>query len=254
MKIKNPLILLFTLISTLIATAQAPKADIITSDEGNITIQPITHGTLVLEWKGKTIYVDPYGGADAFKGLATPDIILITDIHGDHLNLETLKGLDTKKAVFVVPPAVADILKKEGYEKQLAIVRNGGMHIEGEIFINAMPMYNLPEDNTSRHPRGRGNGYFLNLGGKGIYISGDTEDIREMRKLIGVDVAFICMNLPYTMSVEQAASAVLEFKPKIVYPYHYRGNPDMSDTEVFKKLVNDKNQKIEVRLRDWYSN
>ena len=252
MKLKAPLTLitLFFIVCTLYG--QRPKADIVASNDGDIVIQPITHGTLVLQWKGQTIYVDPYGGAEKFKGLAKPDLILITDIHGDHLNMNTLDGLDTQGATFIVPPAVAEKLKKK-YEKQLAIVKNGGMHVEGEIFISALPMYNLPEDTTSRHPRGRGNGYFLNLGGKGIYISGDTEDIREMRRLIGVDIAFVCMNLPYTMDIEAAASAVLEFKPKIVYPYHYRGKPDMSDTEAFKKLVNAKSSKIEVRLRDWYS-
>lgn len=252
MKIKTPLTLIAFLVFFAIH-AQRPKADTIKSTDGDITIQPITHGTLVLQWKGKTIYVDPYGGAEKFKDLSAPDIILITDIHGDHMNLTTLKGLDTKNAKFIVPKAVADLLKKE-YEKQLVIMQNGGMHVEGEIFISALPMYNLPQDNNSRHPRGRGNGYFLNLGGKGIYISGDTEDIREMRKMIGVDIAFVCMNLPYTMDINQAASAVLDFKPKIVYPYHYRGKPDMSDTDAFKKLVNAKSPKIEVRLRDWYAN
>lgn len=251
MKMKSLLAFITLLFVVVTIHAQRPNADVVKSEDGDITIQPITHGTLVLQWKNKTIYVDPYGGAEKFEGIAAPDIILITDIHGDHLNISTLEGIDTKQATFVVPPAVAEKLKKN-YEKQLAIVKNGGMHVSGEIFISAMPMYNLPEDSTSRHPRGRGNGYFLNLGGKGIYISGDTEDIREMRKLLGVDIAFVCMNLPYTMDINQAASAVLDFNPKIVYPYHYRGKPDMSDTDAFKKLVNDKNAKIEVRLRDWY--
>ncbi len=231
--------------------AQKATPDIIETNEGSITIQPILHGTFVLQWNGKTIYVDPYGGADVFKGIDAPDLILITDIHGDHTSLKTLKGLDTKKAVFIVPPAVAELLKKD-YEKQLVIIRNGGMSVQNDIFINAIPMYNLPEDDTSRHPKGRGNGYFLNLGGKGIYISGDTEDIKEMRDLHRIDIAFICMNLPYTMDIHQAADAVLDFKPKIVYPYHYRGKPDMSDIKAFKKLVNSKNSKIEVRLRNWY--
>ncbi len=247
---------LFTLLLTLcftITIAQRAKPDIIKTNEGPITIQPIVHGTLVLQWNGKTIYVDPYGGADAFKGIDAPDLILITDIHGDHTNLETLKGLDTKKATFIVPPAVADLLR-EDYEKQLVVIKNGGMSSQNDIFISAVPMYNLPEDDTSRHPRGRGNGYLLNLGGKNIYISGDTEDIKEMRILNRIHIAFICMNLPYTMDIKQAADAVLDFKPKIVYPYHYRGKPDMSDTEAFKKLVTTKNSKIEVRLRNWYPN
>ena len=244
---------LILLVLNLSVNAQRAAPDVIESNDGTITIQPITHGTLVLQWKDKTIYVDPYGGADAFKGIAKPDIILITDIHGDHLNMETLDGLDTEETSFVVPQAVADMLKKK-YEKQLVIMKNGGIHVQGDIFINAIPMYNLPEDNTSRHPKGRGNGYFLNLGGIAIYISGDTEDIKEMRQLNGIDVAFVCMNLPYTMDINQAASAVLEFKPKIVYPYHYRGKPDMTDTAAFKKIINSKNSKIDVRLRNWYPN
>jgi len=251
MKKKLHFSLVVLLLTSVIVFGQRPKADILKSDDGDIIIQPITHGTLVLQWKGKTIYVDPYGGAEKFKGLADPDIILITDIHGDHLNMSTLEGLNTKNTKFIVPKAVAEKLSKN-YEKQITIINNGGMHVIGDIFISAIPMYNLPQETNSRHPRGRGNGYFINLGGKIIYISGDTEDIREMRKLLGVDVAFVCMNLPYTMDINQAASAVLEFKPKIVYPYHYRGKPDISDTAAFKKIVNAKNPKIDVRLRNWY--
>ena len=113
-------------------------------------------------------------------------------------------------------------------------------------------MYNLPEAADSRHTKGRGNGYILTMGGKKIYLSGDTEDIPEMRALKDIDVAFVCMNLPFTMDINQAASAVLEFKPKIVYPYHYRGQGGLADVEGFKKLVNAGNPKIEVRLRSWY--
>jgi len=250
---KTKILITVALLFIINMSAQMATPDLIQTNEGPITIQPITHATLVLQWNGKTIYIDPYGGADAFKGIDDADLILITDIHGDHTNLETLKGLNTDKATFIVPPAVADLLKKD-YEKQITIIKNGGMSVQGDIFINALPMYNIPEEADSKHPRGRGNGYFINLGGKTIYISGDTEDIKEMRDLRRIDIAFICMNLPYTMDINQAASAVLEFKPKIVYPYHYRGKPGMSDTEAFKKLVNSKNSNIEVRLRNWYPN
>lgn len=116
------------------------------------------------------------------------------------------------------------------------------------IMVKAVPMYNLPQTMDSRHAKGRGNGYLLTIGGKSIYISGDTEDIPEMRALEDVDIAFVCMNLPYTMDINQAASAVLEFKPSIVYPYHHRGQ----DINAFKKLVNNKNRKIDVRVRNWY--
>ncbi len=232
-------------------SAQRPAADQVEADKGTITIQPILHGSLILTWDNKTIYVDPYGGAKAFTGLAAPDLIIITDIHQDHLSVETLKSFITTNATFIVPSAVKDKLPTE--MKSKAVVMGNGMNIvEKGIAISAIPMYNLPETADSRHTKGRGNGYILSLGGKFIYISGDTEDIVEMRALKNIDVAFVCMNLPYTMDIEQAASAVLEFKPKIVYPYHYRGQEGFSDTEAFKKIVNTGNDKVEVRLRNWY--
>ena len=113
-------------------------------------------------------------------------------------------------------------------------------------------MYNLPESDDSRHPKGRGNGYVLTIGGNRIYVSGDTEDIQEMRALEGIDVAFVCMNLPYTMDVDAAASAVVEFEPQIVYPYHFRGKGGYSDVDKFKELVISQNNSIDVRLRKWY--
>ncbi len=180
-----------------------------------------------------------------------PDLIIITDIHGDHLDLETLKSIHTDKAIFIAPEAVAEKLPPI-YHKNLIVLNNNETTEQLGIKIKALPMYNLPDIPNSKHPKGRGNGYILTIENKQIYISGDTEDINEMRNLKNIDVAFVCMNLPYTMDIHQAASAVLEFKPKIVYPFHYRGKPDMSDVQVFKKLVNDKNPNIEVRLRNWY--
>ncbi|MDX5480079.1 MAG: MBL fold metallo-hydrolase, partial [Hymenobacteraceae bacterium] len=204
-----------------------------------------------LTWNNKTIYVDPYGGADAFAGLATPDLILITDIHGDHLDLKTLEAINTDKAKLVVPQAVADKLPE--HLRQKAIVIGNGEHTaQMGIAIAAIPMYNLPQTEDSRHTKGRGNGYILQVGGKTVYLSGDTEDIPEMRALRNIDVAFVCMNLPYTMDIDQAASAVLEFKPAVVYPYHYRSQNGLSDVEAFKQKVNAGNKNIDVRLRNWY--
>lgn len=232
---------------------QAFSQDLIKTDTGELKIQPIIHGTLVLTHQNKTIYIDPYGGADRFEGVTNPDIILITDIHGDHLNLKTLEGLDTKNTRFIVPQAVADKMP-EYYKEQLTILNNGQSVHRLKFYITAIPMYNLPETEDSRHTKGRGNGYIIHVGGKNIYISGDTEDIPEMRQLKDIDIAFVCMNLPYTMDIHQAASAVLEFKPTIVYPFHYRGKPNFSDVQEFKKLVDQGNAAIEVRLRDWYPN
>jgi L-ascorbate metabolism protein UlaG (beta-lactamase superfamily) len=236
---------------TVSAFGQKPGPDKIETSAGQLSIQPIFHGALVLSWKGKTIYVDPYNGANGYTGVAQPDMILITDIHGDHLNAETLGALKTDKAVIIAPQAVADQLP-EGLKGKAVVLNNGNRINKLDIEISAIPMYNLPEAPDSRHTKGRGNGYVLNFGGKQIYISGDTEDIPEMRALKNIDVAFVCMNLPYTMDINQASSAVLEFKPKIVYPYHYRGQSGLADVEAFKKLVNEKNPSIEVRLRNWY--
>jgi len=216
-----------------------------------ITITPIEHATAVVQMEGLTIYMDPTGGADAFKGQPIPDLVLITDIHGDHLNIETLDALDLSKARIIVPRAVADKLPSK-YIPQLHIISNGEIREFKGIQVEAVSMYNLREEALEFHPEGRGNGYILISESERIYFSGDTEDIPEMRALENIDKAFICMNLPYTMTVESAASAVLEFKPKQVYPYHYRGKPDVSDVKKFKQLVNDGDPSIEVVQLDWY--
>ncbi len=234
-----------------ISFAQQASPDQVGTKRGKLKIQPILHGTVVLTWDNKTIYVDPYGGVDAFKGIAAPDLILITDIHGDHLDLKTLDAIDTQKATIIAPKAVGEKLPGN-LKSNLVVLSNGQTTTQFDIKIHAIPMYNLPESPDSRHTKGRGNGYILTIGGKRVYLSGDTSDIPEMRKLKRIDVAFVCMNEPYTMDINQAASAVLDFKPKVVYPYHYRGPDGLSDVEAFKKLVAEGNNAIDVRLRNWY--
>lgn len=240
------------LISLVIAFAQRPTADKIETSKGPLTIQPLNHATLALTWQDKTIYTDPNGGAKTFEGVPAPDLILITDIHGDHFNPETLEAINVSRAVLVVPQAVADKLPDD-LKGKAVVLNNGETTSQLNFTIKAVPMYNLPETSDTRHPKGRGNGYVLTFGDKNIYISGDTSGIPEMRALKDIDVAFVCMNLPYTMDINEASQAVLDFKPEIVYPYHYRGQGGLSDTEAFKKLVTDKNKNIEVRLRDWYA-
>ena len=220
--------------------------DRIATSEGDLIIHPINHATLVMVWKDKIIQVDPVGGARRFDGLPKPNLILITDIHGDHLSAETLEALADPKANIVAPSAVAEKLP-EKLRQQTSVLANGESKTVSGVTVEAVPMYNLTADRLKYHNKGRGNGYVVLLGGKRVYLSGDTEDIPEMRALKNIDVAFVCMNLPYTMTEEQAASAVREFKPRIVYPYHYRG----SDLEKFKKLVG-ADSGVEVRLRDWY--
>jgi L-ascorbate metabolism protein UlaG (beta-lactamase superfamily) len=232
------------------ANAQLAAPDSIQTSMGVLVIQPVQHASLLLTVKGITIYADP-SGADNYKGLAAPGIILITDIHGDHFDIKTIEALKTAATVLIVPQVVADKLPAADKE-HLVILKNGDNSMQAGIAIKAIPMYNIPESPTSMHTKGRGNGYVLVIGGKNIYLSGDTQGIPEMRSLKDIDVAFICMNLPYTMDVKEAADAVLAFKPKIVYPYHYRGKDGLSDTNAFKALVEAGNKKIEVRLRNWY--
>ena len=230
-----------------LAGALTPQAaDKIKTAKGDLEVHPVRHGTVVFKWNGKTVFVDPVGGVALFKPYGVPDLVLVTDIHGDHFNKGTLEAIVKDKTAVITPEAVA-ALAPEGLKKRITILANGKLVEKLGVKIEAVPMYNLTAARLRFHNKGRGNGYVMTFGGKRVYVSGDTEDIPEMRALKNIDVAFVCMNLPYTMTPEQAADAVREFKPKVVYPYHYRG----SDTAQFKKLVGDAS---EVRLRDWYKN
>jgi len=243
---------LITAVSFFSAHAQRIAPDTIETGRGNLIIQPIQHASLVLSVGGITIYADPTGGIANYKGIAPPDIIVVTDIHGDHFDIKTLEAIRTTATVLVVPQAVADKLPA-GDTNKLVVLKNGEVSVQSGISIMAIPMYNLPESPTAMHTKGRGNGYVLGVGGKKIYISGDTQGIPEMRSLKKIDVAFVCMNLPYTMDVKEAADAVLAFQPKIVFPYHYRGQGGFSDVNEFKTLVDAGHKKIDVRLRNWYA-
>jgi L-ascorbate metabolism protein UlaG (beta-lactamase superfamily) len=221
--------------------------DTYSTEISDLSIHPINHGTVAFTYDGKTIFVDPYGGPEKFDKFNAPDIILITDIHGDHFNKNTLQELLTDNTIFIVPQAVADDFDIPA--KDVVIIGNGETTEQLGITVTGVAMYNLPDDKSSRHKKGRGNGYIINFGGKNIYLSGDTEDIPEMRELENIDIAFVCMNLPYTMDIYQAASAVIQFSPKIMYPYHHRGQ----DIQRFKELLSVGNPEVEVVLKDWYS-
>lgn len=223
------------------------------ADTVAIEIEPISHATAVIHWGDAVFYTDPTGGAEAFQGKEEADFILITDIHGDHMNVETLQDLNLGTTKIVVPQAVKDELPAEMHS-QLVVIGNGETTELMGFSIKGIPMYNLPEDSDSRHIKGRGNGYVVEKDGKRMYIAGDTEDIPEMRNLENIDIALIPMNLPYTMDIESAADGVLAFKPKQVYPYHFRGTEGLADVEKFKELVEQKNEDIEVVLLNWYPN
>lgn len=233
---------------------KTPKIKNYIEKEG-ITITPISHGTMVLEYDDTIIYIDPVGGKEAFTKHSSPNFIIITDIHGDHLDVKTLESISTPNTLIIGPKAVKEKLPEE-LQKNYTVIFNGLTRSfstsKMELDIEAIAMYNIREEALKFHPKERGNGYVLSLNSNRIYISGDTEDILEMRQLKNIDLAFICMNLPYTMTVESAASAVLQFAPKQVYPYHYRGTEGYSDVKKFKEIVNQGNPNITVGLLNWY--
>lgn len=241
--------ILKTLVLPLLLVLSAPgmgqpiSGGVVPTNNGNLVVHALNHATFALSWDNKTLYIDPVGGAPVFDGLPRPDMILVTDIHGDHLDPGTISALGGD-APIIAPDAVIDQLGEDLASRAISLGNGDQMQREG-IIIQAIPMYNLTEERLQYHAKGRGNGYVLTFGDTRVYISGDTEDIPEMRALEDIDVAFVCFNLPYTMTEAQAASAINEFRPRIVYPYHYRG----SDLQLFTSMVDDG---IEVRQAPWY--
>jgi L-ascorbate metabolism protein UlaG (beta-lactamase superfamily) len=218
-----------------------------------VEVTPIEHATAVLQWGETTIYLDPTGGAEAFADQPSPTLVLITDIHGDHLDADTLSAV-IGDATLIAPQAVKDDLP-EGMASRVQVLANGEVTQAAGIRIEAVPMYNLPDaDNSNFHTKGRGNGYVLEKDGSRVYIAGDTAGTPEMRAMENIDIAFVPMNLPYTMSVDEAADAVLAFKPKVAIPYHYRGPDGLADVNRFKELVNAGDSTIDVQLLAWYPN
>ena len=214
---------------------------------GEVKVHPISHASFVMETPMGTIYVDTVGEASAYAGKPAPDLILITHRHGDHFNSGTLNAFGN--APIITNADVHGMMDGALKGRTTVMGHDAGTDWNGAK-IEAIPAYNK-DPATKFHPRARGdNGYVLTMAGFRVYISGDTEDIPEMRALQNIDLAFVCMNLPFTMTAEAAASAVAEFKPKFVYPYHYRGRGDgTQDPKKFASLVGDA---AKVHLVDWY--
>jgi L-ascorbate metabolism protein UlaG (beta-lactamase superfamily) len=224
------------------AAASEVTLDRIPASGGEIEVRPIHHGSLLLSFAGKHVFIDPWSSGP-LPSEPKADLILITDIHGDHLDPAGVERVKGPSSVIVGPQAVADQLPGT------RVLQNGQTQLFAGISVEAVPMYNLPrpEGGELRHPPGRGNGYVLTLGGKRVYVSGDTACTPEMKALKNIDVAFVCMNMPYTMPPQEAATCVAAFKPKVVYPYHFRG----SDLALFQEPLAGLAD-VEVRVRRWY--
>jgi L-ascorbate metabolism protein UlaG (beta-lactamase superfamily) len=216
---------------------------------GLVTIHPVNHASFVMQVGDTVVYNDPVGGAGAFAGFPKADLVLIGHRHGDHFSSSTLGGVIDSETVIVAPQDVYGQFTT-ALKAQTTVLANGGNLTVLGIGIDAIPAYN------TNHPVGRDNGYVLTVGGTRIYMSGDTGSTTEMRALDNIDVAFLAMNVPFTMTVDDAATATRAFKPKVVYPYHYR-NQDSSFADLvrFEALVNEGTEpsaRIDVRDRSWY--
>ena len=230
-------------LTTAALSAPGPVQTFATS-AGPVKITPIYHAAAMIEAGGDRIYIDPAKPGD-IRGLPPGDLILITDIHGDHLDADYIKALSKTGTDIIAPASV------QATVTAAKVLANGDSTTWHKWKITAVPMYNishLQPSGVAFHTKGRGDGYVLSYGGKNFYFAGDTEGTPEMAALKDIDVAFIPMNLPYTMTPDEAAAAVKTFKPKIVYPYHYKGQ----DPAVFQKDL--EGSGIEVRLIDWYAN
>ncbi|MDD9720365.1 MBL fold metallo-hydrolase [Sulfitobacter sp. PR48] len=231
------------------ARAAAHAGDTFDTEAGPITVHPVSHASFVMETPKGTIYVDPVGDAAQYADFPPADLVLITHEHGDHYSAETLSALVGETTQLITNPAVFDMLPDDLKGKATAVA-NAEMAQFAGMNIEAIPAYNMTEERKNFHPEGRDNGYVLNFDKFRVYISGDTEDIPEMRQLSDIDLAFVCMNLPFTMDVNAAASAVSEFAPTYVYPYHYRGRDGgTQDPEAFAKRVG---TDVEVKMGKWY--
>lgn len=232
-------------VPSLVWTAASP--DSFQTSAGPVAVTPIQHASLALAAGGKLIYIDP-SPERLFTGRPKADLILITDIHGDHMNAAAVSSLKKEGTHIIAPAAVAKTIT------DAEVLSNGQKTTWEGWSIEAIPMYNTkrgPASGKLYHDKGRGNGYVLTYGGKRFYIAGDTESIPEMRELRNIDVAFVPMNLPFTMTPAEAAEAVKEFHPHVVFPYHYR-NGDGSQADLKEFVAGLSGTGIEIRLRDWY--
>ncbi len=229
---------------TITKVAAENPFELLETNRGELKVTPLWHGTLAFEFQGKVIIVDPWSKAPAGR-MPKADLVLITDIHQDHFDAEAIAQVRKPEGIVIAPQVV--VTEFPSAEP----MANGDIReVLGEVRIRAVPMYNKkrgPEEGKLFHDKGRGNGYVLEFGNVHVYVSGDTECINEMRGLRDIDLAFVCMNLPYTMPPEEAAECIREFRPKILIPYHYRG----SDLDVLQAKLADEPQ-IEVRIRDFY--
>jgi len=224
-----------------LAAGPALEKDVFKTSAGDLEITFIGHGSLEMAFGGKVIHVDPYGGVADYATLPKASLVLVTHAHRDHLDPEALAAVRSPGTVVIVAPAC------EGKVDGAVVLKNGESREFLGVKVEAVPAYNLVHkrpDGPPFHPKGEGNGYVLTFGGTRVYVAGDTENVPEMKALKDISIAFLPMNLPYTMTPEMVADAAKAFKPKVLYPYHFGD----TDTALLTSLMADE-KSVEVRLR-----
>jgi L-ascorbate metabolism protein UlaG (beta-lactamase superfamily) len=217
------------------------QEDVVKTSRGDLRITFIGHASLMFKFAGMVIYIDPVSAQADYSKLPKADLVLITHEHGDHLDPQAIDTIRSDKTRIILTEAAS------GKVSSGKVMKNGDSMEVNNLLIEAVPAYNIVNkrtDGTPFHPRGVGNGYIITFGDKRVYIAGDSENTPEMKALKNIDVAFLPMNLPYTMTPEMVADAAKAFQPKILYPYHY-GDTDTS--RLVQLLKNSPN--IEVRIR-----
>ena len=217
------------------------ETDVIKTPAGDLEITFIGHGTLMLDLGGKIIHIDPWSRLADYSKMPKADLILLTHEHRDHLDIKAIEILRAEKTDVVLTQTCSSQVKGG------IVMNNGDVRISKKLKIEAVPAYNIVHMRSKGvpyHPKGMGNGYVITFGGKRVYVAGDTENTPEMTMLKDIDVAFLPMNLPYTMTPEMVASATKAFKPKILYPYHF-GETDTS--KIVELLKNVKHTEVRIR-------
>ena len=234
-------LLLFFADATTATAAEGPPTDRIPTSAGPLEITFLGHGTLMLTFKGTIVHIDPYSRVADYAALPRADLILLTHDHADHLDEAALALVRTPATDIVLPPVCAERVQGG------LILKNGETRTVRGITVTAVPAYNLVhhrDNGEPFHPRGVGNGYLLDFGDTRLYVAGDTENTPEMAALKDVDIAFLPMNLPYTMTPEMVADAARSLRPRLLYPYHYGD----TDPQRLVELLRDQKD-IEVRIR-----
>ncbi|MCJ7739203.1 MAG: MBL fold metallo-hydrolase [Anaerolineae bacterium] len=222
------------------------ETDVITTSAGDLAMTFLGHGTLMFTFNEKVIHIDPFSRVADYAELPEADLVLITHEHQDHLDLAALGQIVTDDTVVILTEICVD--RVEDSVGDFVVLEAGDVYAAAGVKVEAVPAYNIAHtrpNGQAFHPKGNGVGYVLTFGDTTVYIAGDTEGTPEMRALTGIDVAFLPMNLPYTMTPEQVADAARAFKPKLLYPYHFGD----TDTGKLVELLRDE-PGIEVRVRD----